>query len=298
MWLPRRVDKYLRECAPWSLGEIRAACAAGRVTIDGHARDPAAIAGYSIAPDELVFEGDVVRIDQKPACARVAHDYLAFHKPLGVTTTTRDPQGREDLSAWLRQMPEGVFPVGRLDRMTSGLLLCTNDGDLAYALLHPIHKVEKRYWLRLEGPLNDTDPRCLALVQGVSVEGQPKPFVATSVAVIRRTQRLTELELCIREGRNRQIRKMCHALGLRLVGLHRDAIGSIGINRLAVGGFRHLLSEEVASLWSNAGGRALLEQRQLQALRRRAQAAAEANRPLTRLEQWLTTLPTVVTDPR
>jgi pseudouridine synthase len=298
MWLPRRVDKYLRECGPWSLAEIRAACAAGRVTVDGRGGEPACTAYHAIAPDELVFEGDVVRLDCHRACERVEHDYLALHKPVAVTTTRRDPDGQEDLSAWLRQMPKGVFPVGRLDRMTSGLLLCMSDGDLATALLHPFHKVEKRYLLWLEEQLDDADPRVVALIQGVWVEGQTQPFVATSVTVLRRTQTHTELEMCLREGRHRQIRKMCHALRLRLEGLHRHAIGSVRIEQLAVGAYRRLCPEEVAGLWSSAGGRALLEQRQLAALRRRARAAADSNRPLARLEQWLATLPKPVADPR
>jgi 23S rRNA pseudouridine2605 synthase len=282
---PKRVDKYLRECSDWSLTELRRACAEGRVGIGGTDGVP----GRRAACDDLVFDEEYVTLDNVALLKRKACDYLAFHKPLRVTSTTRDPDGQEDLSAWLSGMPKGVFPVGRLDRMTSGLLLCTNDGDFAHAILHPLHQVEKRYWLWLDQCLDDDDPRLSELVRGVLVHDDATMLRATSVSVSDRTLCHTELVLCLREGKHRQIRQMCRALNLRLVGLHRRAIGALELDGLAAGAYRQLQAQEVAGLWASAGGRAWVEQRQLAALRKRAQVARDNGQPLTRLEQWLET---------
>lgn len=246
-------------------------------------------AGYIgvIATDELVFEGDVVLLDQRVLSARRADDTLAFHKPLGTISTVRDPSGQEDLSSWLLSMPEGVFPVGRLDRMTSGLLICTNNGDIAHAILHPSHHVEKRYWLWLDEQLTADDPRLAQLVRGVHVKGCVEVLRAISATIEHRTSDHTELCLCLREGKHRQIRKMCQALGLRLVGLHRQSIGPVRIDGLAAGAWRVLSSEEVSGLWVSAGGRELVQERQVLALRQRAQLARAAQRPISRLEDWL-----------
>lgn len=282
LWLPRRVDKYLRECTSGALSWLRAACADGQVTLV----DPVGLRSV-VAADALVFEGDTVSLDNQVLSERRGYDYLAFHKPLGTVSTVCDPDGQPDLSEWQQQMPAGIFPVGRLDRMTSGLLLWSNDGDFANAILHPSHHVEKRYWLRLDQCLEPSDARLRAFVDGVVVEGYSEPLRATQVIVERSSAFHTELVVCLREGKHRQIRKMCQALRLRLVALHRRAIGSVQIAGLNAGQWRPLSADEIEGLWAHAGGRGLVFERQLQALRERARRDRDAQKPNLRLEQWL-----------
>lgn len=287
--LPKRLDKYLRDCTRRSLVALRQACAAGRVRVgvaDPQGRGQSDLR-VTLAQDELVFEGDSVELDGQRVEPRTLQEHLAFHKPCCVTSTTADPDGLEDLSAWLRRMPEGVFPIGRLDRMTSGLLLFTSDGDFANALLHPAHHVEKHYRVVVRDRIRTGDPRLSMLVRGVVVAGSGTPLCACYAEVTGYDGDTTELTLCLREGKHRQIRKMCQALRLPVIGLHRKAIGRIEIGALEPGAFRGLGDAEVESLWADAGGRALVVQRQRHALGLRARALRDRGSPDQRLERWL-----------
>jgi 23S rRNA pseudouridine2605 synthase len=290
MQLPIRADRYLRENTRNSLAEVRAAFATERVEIRS---DEGADGGRPANPSDLVFVGDTVEWNGVAIerATQVRH-YLALNKPKGVTTTARDPDGHADLSSFLGRMPNGVFPVGRLDRNTSGLLLFTNDGDLSHALLHPTHHVEKRYWLWLDECLTSEDQRLVRLVDGLDIAGSPTQLRAAKVCVTHCSPYHTELLLWLREGKRRQIRKMCQALRFRLAELHRQAIGKVFVDGLASGEIRGLTQEEVESLWAAAGGRELVIERQVHALACRAQAARACHQPLLRLERWLALLET------
>ena len=283
MFVPRRLDKYLRDSTALSLVEIRNACREGRVTVrtEGSGQP---LAGLS---DTLVFEGDVVVLDGTAVIPREVHNYLVFNKPRHVTSTASDPTHRADLRPWLQKMPEGVFPVGRLDRETSGALLFTDDGDFANAVLQPDHHTMKLYWLWLDESLPDDDPRLEALVRGVAHETSTELLQAVSAVVHHRTPHTTELHVTLDEGKNRQIRKMCHLLQLRLLQLHRKAIGTLHIEALALGEWRRLTGEEVAALWQSCGGVARISRTKVAALARMAEAAAQSGRALPRLETWL-----------
>jgi 23S rRNA pseudouridine2605 synthase len=283
VFIPRRLDKYLREATASSLVEIRRACLAGRVTV----RAPDAAAPESSPPDRLVFEDDLVAFDGASVVPRAHHHYLVLNKPCAVTTTVSDPRGRSDLGPWLRLMPEGVFPVGRLDRHTSGALLFTNDGDFANAILQPGHGTEKLYRLWVEEDLTDADPRVGAFVAGVQThEGAPL-LRAASATVHGRADDRTELHVTLREGKNRQIRKICLALRLHLRQLHRVAIGSFRVDELAPGQWRHLRAEEVAELWSCCGGMARIAHNKIAALAETAKLEPHRSDPRHRLESWL-----------
>ena len=233
----------------------------------------------------LVFEEDEVRLDGHLVAPRTSHTHAVLNKPLGVTSTARDPDGKADLSPWLERMPAGTFPIGRLDRMTSGLLLFTSDGDLANAVLRPEHHTDKLYWLWLNEHVTDDDPRLLALLRGIEIQGRLAR--AERVSVLARTPHVTELNVTLREGRNRQIRRMCRALDFYLVGLHRKAIGPIHAPDLPLGAFRHLDPHEVEALWGATGGREHVRQRKLRALVRHAARQRAAGKPHARLEAWL-----------
>jgi pseudouridine synthase len=196
-----------------------------------------------------------------------------------------DPDGKSDLSPYLREMPRGCFPVGRLDRETSGLLLFTSDGDLANAVLRPDHETTKTYWLWLDDVLEPDDPRLARLQAGVEHDGQL--LCAKHVRISARSEYATELELILTQGKKRQIRHMCRVLDLHLQHLHRSRIGSLSDAGLALGHWRLLSPDEVDALWLAVGGKARLRQRKVLALFRLARAAREAGAPHLRLEAWL-----------
>jgi 23S rRNA pseudouridine2605 synthase len=202
-----------------------------------------------------------------------------------VTSTASDPSGKVDLSGFLAQMPEGVFQVGRLDRLTTGLLLFTSDGDLASAITRPEHTTDKVYWLWLNEAIGDDDPRLSTLVDGVFVCG--RRMRAHRVELSSGTPDYAELLVTLREGRNRQIRRMCRALDLRLLHLHRRSVGPVDLQGLPVGAWRTLASSEVDGLWASTGGRERSVARKIAALGRAAAAARDAGEPMARLEAWL-----------
>jgi len=281
-FVPRRFDKFLRDSTPLSLVEGRAAIADGRATLS------AGGAGERrVAPDELVFPDDVVRLERTVVEPRARQDHAILNKPRSVTSSVRDPKGKADLSRWLRQMPPGVFPVGRLDRDTTGLMLFTSDGDLANAVLQPGHHTDKRYWLWLDEPVGDDDPRLLRLRQGTRVDAAR--LGAKAARVVHRSEHFTELEVTLDEGRNRQIRKLCNALDFRLVQLHRRSVGPLGVDDLPVGAWRALEASEVEALWAATGGRERVRALKVRALERLAQRLREAGTPHQRLEAWLET---------
>jgi 23S rRNA pseudouridine2605 synthase len=283
VFVPRRLDKYLRDATALSVVEIRKACESGRVTV----ATVEAPASRLAVPETLIFEADVVTLDGHVVTPRTEHHYLVLNKPRFITATARDPDGRTDLQPWLEQMPAGTFPVGRLDRETSGALLFTNDGDFANAILQPGHHTEKLYWLWLDEFMADDEPRLRAFVEGVPQANGLEPLRATSVTILHRTDDYTELHVTLDEGKNRHIRKMCHLLGLRLLELHRKAIGTFQLGPLAIGHWRHLETTEVERLWSSSGGTAKVESTKVIALTRMAQALRHAAHPNTRLEAWL-----------
>lgn len=282
-FIPRRLDKYLGEATPLTLGEVGEAWRRGRVSV------VRARAGGRVGPvpqlDELVFEEDVVCLDGIAVEPRRRHAHAMLNKPRQITSTARDPGGKADLSRWLHQMPYGVFPVGRLDRPTTGLLLFTSDGDLSNAILRPDHHTRKLYWLWLNEPVAEDDPRLRALTKGVEVRG--RAVWAREVTVKHRTADFTELGVVLEQGRNRQLRRMCQALNLPLVHLHRSAVGPIGLGDLPLGAWRSLRPAEVEALWESAGGRERVRARKIAALRQRASRARAAQVPHHRLEAWL-----------
>ncbi len=275
-FIPRRLDKFLRDSTPLSVTTVRMALASARVTVGG---------AVCASPEHMVFEEDQVRLDDQPIVPRGQHEHLMLHKPLSVTSTTKDPLGKADLSRFMSAMPPGVFPIGRLDRNTTGLLLFTTDGDLANAVLHPDHHTQKSYWLWLDELLDPSDERLARLRQGVEVGGHQ--LSVEDVSIQHQTPDFTELAVTLREGKNRHIRRLCRALDFRLVALHRCAVGPLRLGSLSPGSFRHLDSNELDALWHATGGRERVAARKIAALVRFAARERGLGRPHLRLESWL-----------
>ena len=194
--------------------------------------------GARVVPERDVVELDGARVPLDPALR-----YFALHKPLGVVTTARDPQGRADVSAYYPP-GERVFPVGRLDRETEGLLLLTNDGELANRLMHPRYQVEKEYLAEVEGT---PTPRSISqLLQGVRLDdGEAR---ARSARAVGGSRGRSAVRIVMTEGRKREVRRMLEAVGLPVRRLVRVRVGPIRLGRLRAGEVRELDPAEVREL--------------------------------------------------
>ncbi|MCY4442531.1 MAG: pseudouridine synthase [Deltaproteobacteria bacterium] len=206
----------------------------GRITVNGH-RIRELGTRADAAKDNIRVDGRTIR----PAASRVC---LAFHKPAGVITTMRDTEGRPSVADYLRAggHPPGVVPAGRLDYGTSGLLLLTNDGDLAHRLTHPRYGVPKTYEVKLSGM--PTEAQLDRLRRGVRLEdGATAP---SDVRVLRRLKQKVWLRMELREGRNREIRRMVEAVGHTVERLVRSHFGPIALGQLERGEIRPLTEAE------------------------------------------------------
>jgi len=217
----------------------------GRVSVNGTTiLDP----GAKADPDR-----DEIRVDGSRIKGRERPRYLLLNKPRGFVTTRSDPQGRNTVLTLLQGVREYVYPVGRLDYDSEGLLLLTNDGDLAARLTHPKHEVERVYEARVSGV---PDARALTrLARGVIIDGhKTAPAKVRVLSVIPNARRdHAILEIIIHEGRNRQVRKMCEAVGHRVLGLRRTRIGPLADPKMPPGAWRDLSPREVAALRRAAG---------------------------------------------
>jgi len=227
---PVRLNAYLARAGIASRRGADELIKAGRVRVNGEAGQL----------NTFVERGDRVEVDGEPvAPQRLA--YLLLHKPSGVVTTARDPQGRPTVVDLVPQETR-VVPVGRLDADTTGALLLTNDGPLAHRLAHPRYGVEKVYEAEVEGDLGEEALRRLR--EGVELEDG-----RTAPAGARRLGR-GRIELTLHEGRNRQVKRMCAAVGHPVRRLHRKGYAGLGLDGLEPGAWRELTGREVALLRS------------------------------------------------
>lgn len=230
-----RLQKYLSECGVASRRKAEDLIAAGKVKVNGK---PATI-GDKIDPgrDTVVVAGKKVRKSKK-------NTYIMLHKPRGFITTLSDEMGRKCVAQLIEDVGTRVYPVGRLDRDSEGLLLLTDDGEFANALTHPTHHVPKTYRVTIRPTI--TEDQITALTTGIEIDG--RMTMPSEVRVLEKKEGRVVLEIIIYEGRNRQIRKMCEALGLEVARLKRTQIGSVKLGMLKQGDWRNLTDEEVHKL--------------------------------------------------
>ncbi len=231
-----RLQKYMAQAGIASRRSAEAMIRAGRVAVDGQV----------VTEMGMTIDGtETVTVDGRPVHPEERKVYILLHKPEGYVCTVRDPQGRPTVMALLEGLRERVYPVGRLDWDSSGLLLLTNDGDLAYRLTHPRHEIPKCYIALVEGVPSGVALN--ALRNGVELDGRrtaPATVFCTPLNHV-----ASELELVIREGRNRQVRRMCDAVGHPVRALKRIAIGGLALGTLAEGTWRHATREELDLLF-------------------------------------------------
>ena len=229
-----RIQKIVSASGLMSRRAAEAAIAAGRVSVNGRR----AQLGESAEPD------DAILVDGQPLPRQEDKLYVMLNKPRGVVTTLHDEKGRRNVSDYVRIRGIRLYPVGRLDMDSEGLLLMTNDGDFANRVMHPAHEVDKSYlvWVRGE----DVDAAAELLSSPMVIDGYP--IRPAAVTLRERFPGGAVLQVTIHEGRNRQIRKMCEQAGLSVTRLRRVAEGGVQLGELPSGSWRHLTEEERALL--------------------------------------------------
>jgi 23S rRNA pseudouridine2605 synthase len=233
--VPMRVQRFLARAGVASRRGSEGLMSAGRVRVNGEV-----VSELGSRVDPLV---DTVEVDGRIVTLAAAPAYIVLNKPAGYVTTMSDPQGRPTVAELVPRDPAGLFPVGRLDRDTTGLLLFTTDGELAHRLLHPRFHVEKVYLASVEGEPSRVALGLLAagvkLEDGITAPARARLVDAGPPALV---------EIAIREGRKRQVRRMLGAVGHHVLSLHRASFGPILLGDLAPGAHRELGIEEIAAL--------------------------------------------------
>ncbi|NPV10149.1 MAG: rRNA pseudouridine synthase [Anaerolineae bacterium] len=236
---PQRLQKALAHAGVGSRRSIENLIRGGRVSVNGQ---PAILGQKVGARDQVLVDGQLVSLRPEGLA------YYALHKPAGVITSVRDELGRRTVMD-LATVPERVYPVGRLDADSEGLVLLTNDGELAHRLTHPRHSVPKVYQVWLRGKV--TPSAVSRLLQGVTLDDGPAR--AERVEVLRVGQESSVLRLTLKEGRKRQVRRMCEVIGHPVERLRRIAIGPLRLGDLSPGRWRRLSPSEVRVLRQQVG---------------------------------------------
>ena len=233
--MEERLQKILSAAGLCSRRQAEAWLQAGRVTVNGV---PAALG------DRADRDRDLIAVDGKPLTAVPEKVYLLLHKPRGYVTTLSDERGRPTVAALTADCGARVYPVGRLDMDSEGLLLMTNDGDFAQRMAHPRHRREKEYHVTVSGSL----PGCDRRLEALTALEDGTPIAPAQVRVLRRNGETWVLSVTICQGLNRQIRRMCAQAGLTVRRLRRVWEGSLLLGNLPPGKWRSLTAAEVAAL--------------------------------------------------
>ena len=231
-----RLQKYLASCGVASRRNAEKLIADGHISVNGNT-----VTEMGFQVDEL---SDIVLVDGVQVRPEEEKHYIAYNKPVGEVTTAYDPEGRQTVLDRFRNYPVRLFPVGRLDYDSEGLLLLTNDGDLMNRLLHPSFEIPKSYLARISNHVSNEEIRSLR--KGVMIDGRLTS--PAEVRLIRHDTFSTELLITIHEGRNRQIRKMVSSVGHQVVRLKRVRFGPVFLNDLPSGMWRKLTEYEIAKL--------------------------------------------------
>ncbi len=235
-----RLQKFMSECGVASRRKSEELIESGKVRVNG------AVASLG---DKINPKKDTVTVNGKKIVKQKEHKYIMLHKPRGFITTMSDEMERKCVAQLISDVPQRVYPVGRLDRDSEGLLLFTNDGEFANALTHPKKHVSKTYRVTVRPGI--TDEQLSAITEGIIIDD--RKTAPAEVRVVTKEENRVVLEIILYEGRNRQIRKMCEQLGLEVARLKRTAIGSVKLGMLKQGDWRELTEDEVRKLMLAAG---------------------------------------------
>lgn len=227
-----RLQKYMAYCGVASRRHCEELIRAGKVKVNGKVITEMGV---------LVSDKDRIEVNGIPIKKEESKIYIMLNKPTSYVTTVMDPEGRRTVLDLIEGVEERIYPVGRLDYDTSGLLILTNDGEFAYKSTHPGNEITKTYRAEVEG--RPTEDSLNILRAGVEIDGRPTS--PAEVEIIKEKDNSTVLEVIIHEGRNRQVRRMFEAIGHRVLKLKRTAVGNLRLGNLKIGRWRYLTPEEV-----------------------------------------------------
>jgi len=232
-----RLQKFLAECGVASRRKCEQLIQQGKIKVNGVIVTEL---GTKVTPkkDTIIYNGKKLEIENNFV-------YILLNKPIGYVTTAKD-QFNRDTVLDLIKIKQRIVPVGRLDMYTSGALLLTNDGQFVYKITHPKHEIEKTYNATVSGIVTNKDIE--KLQQGVQIENYKTKPAKAKILKIDKEKNISRIQIIIHEGKNRQVRKMCEAIGKKVVALHRSKIGSIDVKDLELGKWRYLTTKEVQSL--------------------------------------------------
>ena len=242
--MQERLQKLLSQAGIASRRQAEGMITAGRVAVNGVTVTEL---GTRADPDH-----DMIVVDGKALTIAGAKRYILLYKPSGYLTTLRDPEGRPLVTDLLKRVAERVYPVGRLDYNSEGLLLLTNDGNWANRLAHPRYEIDKEYHVRVQGEVSREQLDRLAA--GVTLEDGPT--APATVALLKESEQNSWISVTIHEGRYRQVRRMCEAVGLSVVRLRRNRYGFLTLAGLKPGEFRELTADEAKRLAEDPRGAA------------------------------------------
>ena len=236
-----RLQKFLAEAEIASRRKCEELIQSGKVMVNGKVVETL---GTKINPkeDKVTYNGKIVENSLQKT-------YILLNKPIGYVTTAKD-QFKRDTVLDLIKINKRIVPCGRLDMYTSGALILTDDGDFVYKITHPKHEIEKTYTVTIKGIV--TNEEVQKLRQGVEIDDNGEKYITKKANVrILKTdieKDISRLEIVIHEGKNRQVRKMCEAVGRKVLALHRSKIGNIGVKDLKIGTWRYLKKHEIEKL--------------------------------------------------
>ena len=237
---PIRLQKFLSLCGVASRRKAEELILQGKVKINGKP----AILGDKVTDKDKVFVNG-----KRIVAPRTKYRYIMLHKPRGFITTMSDEKGRKCVAELVRDVWERVYPVGRLDKDSEGMLIFTNDGEFANKIMHPRNSIYKIYRVTVRPSI--TEEQIEKLETGIEIDGRKTAPAIVHVLVQDKEQNRVVLEMILHEGKNREIRKMCEAVGLEVARLKRTQIGGVKMGMLKQGAWRDLTEKEVKNLLAN-----------------------------------------------
>ena len=232
-----RLQKFLAEAGIASRRKSEELITQGKIMLNGKIVTEL---GTKVNPveDKIIYNGKEVKIKDE-------HVYILLNKPIGYVTTVKD-QFQRDSVLDLVKVKQRLVPVGRLDMYTSGALILTNDGDFVYKVTHPKHEIEKTYTVTIKDLIKEDEVEILK--NGVEIDGYKTKPAKVKILKTDEEKNFSRLEIVIHEGKNRQIRKMCEAIGHKVLALHRSKIAGIGVKDIPLGKWRYLTKQEIEKI--------------------------------------------------